>query len=97
MRQMEDAWNSNMTKFFDPSWVSVLDESMQEYISNCNCLAWMCVGFKPHPFGNERHAIACGLLTIIWFAEIVEGRNQPCERGRPEFGEIGKTVGTMLR
>ena len=29
MRQMEDAWNENMTKFFEPSWVSVLDESMK--------------------------------------------------------------------
>ena len=25
MCQMEDAWNENMTKFFEPSWVSVLD------------------------------------------------------------------------
>ena len=33
MRQLEDAWNENMTKFFEPSWVSVLDESMQEFIS----------------------------------------------------------------
>ena len=29
MRQMEDAWNANMTKVFEPSWVSVLDESTQ--------------------------------------------------------------------
>ena len=32
----------------------------------------------------------------MWFAEIVEGRDRPHERGRTEFGEIGKTVGTML-
>ena len=25
IRQMKDAWNENMTKFFEPSWVSVLD------------------------------------------------------------------------
>ena len=30
MRQMKDAWNENMIKVFEPSWVSVLDESMQE-------------------------------------------------------------------
>ena len=29
MCQMEDAWNANTTKVFEPSWVSVLDESMQ--------------------------------------------------------------------
>ena len=57
----------------------------------------MCVGRKTHPFGNERHTIACGLSTIMWFAEIVEGRDLPRERGRPEFDEIGKTVKTMLR
>ena len=32
MRQMEDAWNENTKNCFEPSWVSVLDESMQEYI-----------------------------------------------------------------
>ena len=52
MRQMEDAWNAKMTKVFEPSWVRVLDESMQECISKYNCPAWMCVGHKPHPFGN---------------------------------------------
>ena len=56
----------------------------------------MCVGRKPHPFGNKRHTVDCGLSTIMWFAEIVEGRDCPCERGRPKFGETGKTVGTML-
>ena len=33
----------------------------------------------------------------MWFAEIVEGRDRPCEHGRTEFGEIVKTVVTMLR
>ena len=56
----------------------------------------MCVVRKPHPFGNERHTIACGLSTIIYFAEIVEGRDRPRERRRPAFSEIDKTVGTML-
>ena len=61
MRQMEDAWNANIKKVFEPSWVSVLYKSMQEWISKYICTAWMCVGCKPHPFGNERHKIACGL------------------------------------
>ena len=29
MCQMEDAHNENMTNFFETSWVSMLDESMQ--------------------------------------------------------------------
>ena len=86
-----------MTNIFEPSWVGVLDERMQEWMSKYNCTAWMCVGCKPCPFGNESHNIACGLSTIMWFAEIVEGRDRPCEHGRPEFDEIGKTLGTILR
>ena len=80
MRQIEDAWNSKMTRVFEPSWVNVLDESMQEWIIKYTCTAWMYVGRKPHSFGNERHTIACGLSTIMWFVEIVEGRDRPCER-----------------
>ena len=73
MRQMEDACNANVTKVFEPSWVSVLYKIMQEWISKYTCPAWVYVGRKPYPFGNERHTIACGLSTIMWFAEIVEG------------------------
>ena len=61
MRQMEDAWDANTKKVFENSWVSVLDESMQECISKYTCPAWMCVYRKPRPFGNDRHTIACGL------------------------------------
>ena len=86
-----------MTNVFVPSWVSVLDESMQECISKYTCPSWVCVGRKPHFFGNERHIISCELSTIMWFAGIVEGRYRPRERGRLEFGDIGKTVGTILR
>ena len=63
--QMEDEYNANMVKVFEPSWVSVLDESMQELISKYTCTYWMCVGRKPLPFGNERRTIACGLSTIM--------------------------------
>ena len=75
----------------------MLDENIQEWMSKYNFTAWMWVGRNPHPFGNERHTISCGLSTIMWFAEILEGRDRPPERGRPELGEIGKTVGTILR
>ena len=86
-----------MTKVFEPNWVSVLDEIMQEWISKYNCPDWMYVGHNPPPFRNERHAIACGLLTIMWFVDIVEGGYFPRDRVIPEFGDIGKTLGTMLR
>ena len=57
----------------------------------------MCDGCKPHPFVNDRHTIACGLSTVMCFAEIVEGRDRPGGRGRPEFDEIVKTVVTIMR
>ena len=70
---------------------------MQECISKYTCSAWMCIGRKPHPFVNESHTISCGLLTIMWFTEIVERRDIPREHGRPGFDCIGKKFGTMLR
>ena len=30
-RQMQEGWNKNMTEHFDTSWVSVLDDSIQEW------------------------------------------------------------------
>ena len=37
MCHMEDVWNTDTTKVFEPSWVIVLDESMQEWISKYTC------------------------------------------------------------
>ena len=58
---------------------------------------WMCDGRKHQPFGNDRHTIACGFSTIMWFAEIVEGTYRPHGRVIPEFDEIGQTVVTIMR
>ena len=33
MRQLEKAWNQNMTQQFLPSWINVLDESMMEWFN----------------------------------------------------------------
>ena len=65
MCQMEDYWNANTTKVFEPSWVSMLDESMQECISKYNCPDWIFVGRKTNFFGDESHTIDCGFSTII--------------------------------
>ena len=74
----------------------MLDESRKEFISKYTCLVWVFFGRKPHPFGDERHAIACLLSKIMWFSEIVEGRYRPRERGRTEFDDIGKILGKMM-
>ena len=98
IRQMEEAWNKNMEDQFDPSWINCLDESMMEWLSMFTCPGFMCVGRKPHPFGNERHTICCALSTIMWHAEIVEGKDRPSQLGPKEFNNLGgPTVGLMVR
>ena len=46
---------------------------------------FMCVGRKPHTFGNERHTICCGLTYILWRAQIVEGKYRPQPLGQKEY------------
>jgi len=96
MRQMEEEWNDNMTSVFLPSWVSVLDESMMEWFNKW-APGFMCVGRKPHPFGNERHTICCGQTNIMFRAQIVEGKDRPVMLGPKKWNEKGTTVGLMLR
>ena len=60
MRQMEEARNKNMVDEFNPSRINVLENSMMEWYNKISP-GFMCVGRKPHPFGNEHHAIYCGL------------------------------------
>ena len=81
MRQWEEAWNNNTEDEFSPSWVNVLDESMVEWI-NKYCTGFMCVGRKPHPFGNERHKISCALTSILFRYLIVKGKDRPKELGQ---------------
>jgi hypothetical protein len=96
MRQLEEAWNKNMADEFSPAWINVLDESMMEWFNKW-APGFMCVGRKPHPFGNERHTICCALTSILWRAQIVEGKDRPTQLGAKEHAGLGKTVGLMLR
>ena len=32
-RQIQEGWNKNMAAHFDPSWVSVINDSIQEWIN----------------------------------------------------------------
>ena len=50
--QMQEGLNKNMAAYFDPSWVGVLDESIQECINCYTFPECMVVPHKPHPFGN---------------------------------------------
>ena len=50
----------------------------------------MCVGRKPHPFGNLRHTVCCGLTSIIWRAQIVEDKYHPQQLGHKDYNKLGK-------
>ena len=58
---------------------------------------FMCVGRKPHPFGNDCHTICCALTSILWRAQIVEGKSRSTQLGKKKWEDLGKTVGLMLR
>ena len=71
-----EAWNKNTEDEFIPSWVSVLDEPMMEWL-NKYCPGFMCVGRKPHPFGNECHTISFAFTSILFRDLIVKGKDRP--------------------
>ena len=43
VQEVLEAWNSNMTEQFTPSWVSCLDESMSAWTNKYSCPGWMFV------------------------------------------------------
>ena len=47
--------------------------------------------------GNEYHSICCALSGIMYWIELVEGKDRPPELGLPEYSSLGKTAGLMLR
>ena len=78
-----------MAQQFLPSWINVIDKSMMEWFNKWSP-GFMCVGRKPHPFGNERHTICCALASILWRAQIVEGKYSPTELGKKKKGRDGE-------
>jgi hypothetical protein len=58
----------------------------------------MAVGRKPSPFGNEYHIMACAVLHVIFWIEIVEGKDRPPQLGPPlHVDPHGKSCGLILR
>ena len=84
-----------MDKELNPLYINVLDKSMMEWF-NKYAPGFMCVGRKHHPFGNEGHTICCGLTSILWRAQIVEGKDRPRTLGQKEYNELGKTESLVL-
>ena len=86
-----------MAAHFYPSWVSVLGESIHEWINLYTCPGWMPPPHKPHLFGNYYHKIECDKSKVIYNVEIVEGEDRPRVMGKKEFEEKGATAGLTVR
>ena len=53
---------------------------------------------KPWKTGNEYYTIACGLSSIIFHVEMVEGKGRPNELGPPKYEDHGgKKIDLLLR
>ena len=87
MRQLEEAWNKNMEEEFIPSWLSVLDEPIMEWL-NKYFPGFMYVGHKPHPFENEHHTISCAITLILFKALVFEGKDQPKKLGKKSTASL---------
>ena len=61
------------------------------------CPGWMVVPRKPHPFGNEWHTICCGITGIMFYLELVEGKDCPPELPDLNCNKFGNTVNLLLR
>ena len=86
-----------MSTKFIPGWISCLDEPMMIW-KNKFGPGWVVLPRKPHPFGNEWHTICCAMSVVVFFVELVEGKDCPKERGNPEFEtDYGSTGGLMMR
>ena len=92
---MEEAWNKNMADKFSPSLINVLNESMMGWYNKFDP-GFMCVGWKPCPFGNESHTICCGLTSVLWRAHIVEGKDRPAQMSLKLHSDLGITVGFII-
>ena len=71
-----EACNANMSTNFIPCWISYLDESMTTGTNNFGT-GWVFLPRNPHPFGNEWHTIYCAMSVVVFFVDIVEGKDQP--------------------
>jgi len=94
VRELIHTWNTNMYKHHIPSWICCLDESVSIWNNRWTCPGWIFIPCKPHPFGNEYHTIADGLANILFWVEIVEGKDSP--NIPVKFNAKGKTVGLLL-
>ena len=55
---------------------NVMDKVMMGWFNKISP-GFISVEIKPRPLINERHKISCGLTSILWIYQIVEGKDHP--------------------
>ena len=95
IREMIGAFNAHMQVVFAACWAVCLDESMVKWLNEF-APGWMAVGRKPSPFGNEYHTMACALLHIIFWIEIVEGKDRPPQLGPLQHVQAHGLLGGLI-
>ncbi len=97
---MIDEFNQHYSENYVPGWISCINKSISVW-HNKNCPEWMCIPWKPQPFGNEYHRICYDNLKreapIMFWVKLVEGKDWTQELGYKEFEEKGKTLGLILQ
>ena len=101
IRELQYEWNRHMKEVFVAGWLVCLDESMSKWINRYTCPGFVFCPRKPWPFGNEYHTIACVQSSIIFYVEMVEGKDQPNDLGPLKYNKLDgmpeqKTVGLLL-
>ena len=74
---------------FSPVFISCLDESRMKRVNKYTCLGFIFVLYKPWKFGNEWHTIACSDSDILFYVELVGGKDAPADPP-PKYSDKGK-------
>ena len=86
-----------MAAHFNPLWVSILYESIQEWINRYTSLGYIFFPREPHFLGNDSHKIVCAKSQIIYNVEIMKDNIQPRVMGKKDFEEKVTTAILMVR
>ena len=86
-----------MAEVFSCSWVACLDESMSLWLNRWTCPGWIFVPRKPWSMGNEYHSMCCGMTSIMFAIDLVEGSDRPKELPSLDPDKKGPTVSLLLR
>ena len=76
VRQTINNFNEHYLENYTPSWISLLDESMNYFLYKF-CPGFTSVPRKTHTLGNEYHSIEYGDEgnTVMYWIKVQEGKD----------------------